>query len=378
MPSSPLCEVQLNGGSWVSAIDGINAAAGDAVVIRLADDSGADAWDIQITATDELAPVVVTTFDSILKLLSFTAPVEGSALILTSKTKTNGESTWYKTTIGIFVPTVTGGRAIAKGQMLEGSSEWGWLPFINPLMRNAGGALPTWASVYEIDFSAEATQAFTADGSVLIDGKTWTVANKAAATTFGITNGSGLIIGPSTSNTEYSGANRTCPIITIPVSSLLSSFDLFAHELRLTVYLSAINGDANTELARAGFEVTSAPTNQNVMVAKGFGLGAVTIRSVFNLAGVATLVDDATNNSDNVLSLYYSPKALRAETRSGVYSGGFPATTRGRRFMSLGGAVASYPATSTDLRVLLAAQSGNVSGNFSVTIHSMKLEALYT
>ena len=371
------CQVKDGSGAYQATTNGVNVTPGNTVTIKLASEAGADTWTIECVYTDETSTAPTLTVDSITKTATFTAPTAGKALIFKSTTIENGDTTNQPDvkTFGVYTLTSTGARVMAFNEVLESSATFGWTGTINRAIRLAG-ALPTLSTAYTVDFSAQTAQTISANGTVTIDGKAWTYANFANTNAAAIS-ASGLTIAPNATNSSYTGATRTAPIISIPVSTLLSGFDLFANDIRISLYMSANNADANTEIALVGLECTSAPIGTNVSLAKGFAAAAASIRTTSSIASTSTAVDETTNTTDNVLVVQFSPRLLRFETRSGVWSAGFPATTRPRRMGSISSASAGFFANSTDLSLFLCVQPGNTSNNFSTTFHTLKVEAIY-
>lgn len=117
-----------------------------------------------------------------------------------------------------------------------------------------------WTSAYEVDFTAQATLTLS-DGAQTIDGKSWTCANNTHATTFVLTNGTGVQIRPKgDSNNRYDNGDRTLPILTVPVSTLWASFDPGQHRLRVWLRFALTNGFniGNYQGWYGGFEPASA------------------------------------------------------------------------------------------------------------------------
>jgi hypothetical protein len=80
----------------------------------------------------------------------------------------------------------------------------------------------------EIDFTSLAPADWTGAGTVSLDGKTWSILNGAAATTFG-PDGSTLVLHPIGTNNgtqnDWYGANRNSPALAIDLSDLDASLD---------------------------------------------------------------------------------------------------------------------------------------------------------
>jgi len=229
-----------------------------------------------------------------------------------------------------------------------------------------------WQGVYEVDFSALANQSFTANGNVTIDGKTWTIANFANVTSFGIVNGEGLKFVNNTTLTDYNNGTRTSPLITVPVSNLFPSFSFEKHELRLMVQLTQ-NGDANYELLFTGFEHATSPTSQSFTLGRGFSTAdGFATKSTLNSTSSNPAQDTANVSDDiNITDMY---DANRFASRSALYSGGWPTDTRLRRikFFTTDGDL-PFEKTS-DVNIILTSVQVNTSGTFVSTAKKLRLE----
>lgn len=379
MAASPICTVQDGSGSAQATTNGVNVTPGATVTIQLASIAGADIWTIEPIYTDELGSAPALTINSTTKTATFTAPVAGRAVIFRSTVQTLGDSNTYSATFGVYTLTGSGNRVVAFNETLESNANFGWASTLNPMLRGSTGIVPSWRSVYSIDFSAQTTQTFSADGNYTIGSQTWTVANKANATTMGITAGQGLVITPNTTNSAYSSGARTMPLVSIPVTSLLSSYDSEAVDLRLWVYIAATNADQNTELVTAAFERASAPTVFNCTLSRGFSTAQVlSMASTLNTG--TTLAGDISGlgSSDNVMVFTFAPRRMMIGCRYGTWASGFPtSTTIGRKTVFSTNSLYADVNGASDMRLVLGAQTGNTSGNFSATIGAIRLEALF-
>lgn len=80
-----------------------------------------------------------------------------------------------------------------------------------------GTALET---VYEVDFAALANQSSLEEGDVVIDGRTWTVANRVNAATVAIQNGSGIYLRCNDNASAMWTTVLTAPSVRVPLSNL--------------------------------------------------------------------------------------------------------------------------------------------------------------
>jgi hypothetical protein len=88
----------------------------------------------------------------------------------------------------------------------------------------AGGGAGTPVFVREIDFSAEPTQNLV-NGNNTIAGDTWTGADVGNASLFRTAAGSGLEFQNAAVSTVYTTATRSASRISIPIRSLLPTFE---------------------------------------------------------------------------------------------------------------------------------------------------------
>lgn len=95
-----------------------------------------------------------------------------------------------------------------------------------------------WITALDVDFVAEATQTLATDGTYTIGGLSWVKSNSAnEAASMTVTNGSGLIIQPS-SSTDIGGATRSAPMIRFVLSDLGYTGLNYSSKVRLWFYNS--------------------------------------------------------------------------------------------------------------------------------------------
>lgn len=146
MPSA-IVEIREGAGSWVSADDGVNVAAGSLVSIRL-QDSNVTKWQLECFGVDEVTATKPTLSDvnptdqqvtTPATIVTFTVPTGTPGRAFVFRSRVNGGGTGLETTFGIFKLTTQGDRVGAAGETREGSREFGWTTKLNPLIRTAGG-----------------------------------------------------------------------------------------------------------------------------------------------------------------------------------------------------------------------------------------------
>jgi len=183
----------------------------------------------------------------------------------------------------------------------------------------------SWTTAYSVDFTALGATADQnlktgGNGSKTINGQTYTWANDANATSADLTNGTGIMIVLNTTNSNYGGATRTTPILTIPFQSVFTGYSILNHIVRIRARVLLTNCDANTEGVRLVIEDVSAPTNQNVNYFKGFS--TITNQHGFTstISGVSTTQTLITSTDDVIGLVWEGPK--NAEWWSGTFSSG--------------------------------------------------------
>jgi hypothetical protein len=149
MPVSPLCEVKDGAGSYVATLDGVDITPANVISIRLASTISVTDWYLQVLGTDELStdPVLgsvnplthqVTTPSSVVTFTAVNAL--GRAFLFQSTVLGPGGP--QVTTFALYLLTALGRRVGAAGETREGNSSFGWAVYVNPLIRNPGGAFP--------------------------------------------------------------------------------------------------------------------------------------------------------------------------------------------------------------------------------------------
>lgn len=110
-----------------------------------------------------------------------------------------------------------------------------------------------WQTALDLDFSAQSSQAMGTNGNYTIGGYTWARQNQASdRVAMALTNGSGLIIQPGTS--DYFDSTRTVPLIRLPLSQLSIPNLSWSTRLRIWAYISADNSAANFDFCGVGID----------------------------------------------------------------------------------------------------------------------------
>ncbi len=229
-----------------------------------------------------------------------------------------------------------------------------------------------WIPVYEVNFANLTTQPFSGNGNVVIDGKTWNVANFANATSIGIINGEGLKFVNNTTSTDYNNGTRTSPLVTISVSSLYPDFDIEKHEVRLLVQVTQ-NGNENFELIFTGFEHATSPTALSFTLGKGYSTSNGFASKMTLNSSTNNPAQDTANFSDDILITEMND-INRFVTRTGAYSSSWPTNTTLRRvhYFTTGG---DLPMEKTsDVNLIITSVQVNSTGTFISTAQRLRLE----
>jgi hypothetical protein len=218
---------------------------------------------------------------------------------------------------------------------------------------------------YDVDFTTQAVQNFKAggDGNYTIDGKTWTVANTANATTFAI-GATGL--GGSADGGGWGGGGflTTLPMIYCQLTQLIPNLSIDAR-LRFRCYVDVSNLAASYEC----FYMVVGPTKASMFgqthhIGKG-GTG-VYIQSGSYYANTLQYLNQSTNFADDVLMVDVPTLGGSIQTTyTGVYAAGWPTAAnmhaRGQVSNTNGSAVVpSYTVSPGDVYFYLQAQPGAV------------------
>lgn len=110
------------------------------------------------------------------------------------------------------------------------------------------------ATVYELDWSAEANQTITSNGAYAVDGNNWTSANYADASVFRIQNGSGLEITANAGVSKtWTGSTNTAPAFYCDIQTLAAEAAKYNLALTIWSYFSAYScpNSANAIIAGA-------------------------------------------------------------------------------------------------------------------------------
>jgi hypothetical protein len=146
---SPACEIKEGAGAYQSTDGGFDATPAATITIHLID-SSADSWSISCITTDDTSVAATVTsgltINTVARTATFTAPVAGKAYRFRSQVNggigANGRIDSTLTTT-FCVYTLTGGRrVIAADETTEGDATFGWIVWLNDIIRNPATATP--------------------------------------------------------------------------------------------------------------------------------------------------------------------------------------------------------------------------------------------
>lgn len=145
MAASPTCEVKDGSAAYVATANGVNLTVGNTIVIRLASTVDVSTWLIECATTDDTSSASSVTaslsVDSTLRTATFTAPAAGKAYRFRSRVNNgldvNGVADpALETTFCVYTLTSGSRRVIAADETTEGNATFGWIAWINDLIRN--------------------------------------------------------------------------------------------------------------------------------------------------------------------------------------------------------------------------------------------------
>jgi hypothetical protein len=193
-----------------------------------------------------------------------------------------------------------------------------------------------WQTLYNVDFTVLSTQNIKTggNGTKTIDGKSWTWANDANATTATLTNGTGIACNPVANSGSAAPASRLGPILTIPVTSLMPlTLNVARHAVRVCARVLVTGHTKVAQGIRLGLEDASTPTSHAFSVFKGWAASApgapgageeeIVIQSSIPGPASSLTLGLTANFSEDVLCWdFIAPDAW--DVRTGTYSGGMP------------------------------------------------------
>lgn len=248
-----------------------------------------------------------------------------------------------------------------------------------------GPAMRLWRTVCDVDFRALSAQDLKSggDGAKTVAGMSWALANSANASAVSITAGTGLVFVCNANSSLYSGATRTAPLLSILLTDSFSYYNskrflVGPHMVRLMARVQLTTADANFENGFLAIESAGAPANQWFGLGKGHN-GADNITFFANDTAVATTIEQSTTSfADDVLGITFEAPDL-AQGWTGVYDTAgdrLPEEFNSGRFSYSSNLATPLMRTTADPRIVLGAETGNVSGSLTVTFTHFRVDVI--
>jgi hypothetical protein len=222
---------------------------------------------------------------------------------------------WFNTTTAANVPVTL--LLLEDGQQSDST----------PTFISGGGSIVTVpATLYEVDFTTQTTQNFQSggDGNYTIDGKTWKVSGTgAAATTFGITNGTGIVIKPSASGAAAQEMRSAFTAMSSSAAPYLRNLEVWyratfatltANEQSPNVGMTAATGTITNWLVRHGYRYVTGVATPGWI--SDYYYGGVQLAA-------AARPRTTTNTGDDVVVIRLL-NSYSVEILTGVWSSGWP------------------------------------------------------
>lgn len=266
--------------------------------------------------------------------------------------------------------------------MYNGSNNWNKFVF-NESTGSSSTSVVTqsrWSTAYEVDFTTVASQTITLNGNVTINGKTWTMANVANASSVTLGGANGMKFSCNTTNSTYSVTTRTGPMLLLPLTNIIPNIDT-SYGIRIWVYEISNNANQNNEQSIIAIETNS--TAQRYEFDRYYTGGALIhygriVRNATSI--VATDITGEPTHDVMVMELSQIGYSF-AYLRSGVYSSGFPAlkNLKARAELASPASPAFLPLMQTpaDMYLALGAASNNNTGDLTVKFGKLKIEVSY-
>jgi hypothetical protein len=185
----------------------------------------------------------------------------------------------------------------------------------------------------DFDFTAQSTQTLSSNGTYTIGGMTWTKSNSGdEASAMTVTNGTGLVIKPS-SSADLNNPNNALPALSLALTQIPGMSDLgWPSIFRVWAYVSADNSAANYDNAVLFFYYTSSDFLLASQLDRGYGISGqgLSLQVAFNsTTGSGADFDETLStlgNANRIMMLEFEPKKIfstayfgAATTNGGVW-----------------------------------------------------------
>lgn len=216
----------------------------------------------------------------------------------------------------------------------------------------AGGGAQT---VYELDWTAEGNQTVSSDTTFTVDGNTWTSANQASSTTFGITNGTGLVItSASGSSLTWTQSSQTAPGFWVDLADLSADALDPTKDLWIWTHLSAYTLSTANNSAIIGLWAPGTGNYSSIMHGQSLvGASGSTVYPSVQRNTSWTNVTGPGSAPGDVLVWRYTGGAVQCYV--GTWSSGWPSTAS---LIDAGGDIQPDGGTSLPTTTILRRQSG--------------------
>ena len=237
--------------------------------------------------------------------------------------------------------------------------------------------------LYTLDFTAQPTQNLIAGGNFTIDGYTWTVENQGNASSFTLTNGTGLVINANSGTQAYQPNNRLAPLIRSDLSNFVPQLAFGQIKaLRFKSRVLLTNANTNFQVAHLFLEWSTTPIQIHMVNSRGSILG--NIRTQNGLVADATpsvgtdteTRDGSIITNDDVEELIWRMEWIK-ESRHSLYSSGFPQNTTYQSSQMAGfGTNIIRDSTSSNIRMGLCAAPTSAGSSFTATWTNLTIDQM--
>lgn len=255
----------------------------------------------------------------------------------------------------------------------------GWAKYLEELLRFTL-ASSGWVSVYDVDFTGLAVSSVAGNGAFVIDGKTWTVANFAAATAMSVGGANGLRISHGVSNTAYDLTTRSGPMFIIPLASISPLIKL-GFSVRVWLQILSTNAAAATESMNMAIESNDLDTHRSEFHRYHNGANSRDLLRLIRSGAILSSLDAIDTGGVTDVRIIETPKLALGEVSgwTGLSSGGtFPADSAVNpraRAIATGATSFLNPWIGPSQAYLhLGASTGNVAGTLVVKWKRLRVE----
>lgn len=180
--------------------------------------------------------------------------------------------------------------------------------------------------IYELDWTTLGSQTIAGDGSVSIDGVTWTSVNQANSSTFEIINGTGLVITASSGvSRTWTGGTNTSPALHVQLEDLLPQCSRYDLPISIWSYFSSTTIAESQNAIIAGVYGASAngySALQSSVVLHNFGASPGATFQINSTFGSPTITYSQATTAD--VLIWRAQTASVIEMFAGNWDSGWP------------------------------------------------------